>query len=198
MKLYRAASDSFASEGYSFAADIEDAKAYFDNPGFGGENLYECEIEIDEVKVLDLYSLGRGADLVKLIELVGYDPCSTTADVWLTSTPKCSDAVIAAGFEWARVLDTYPEGCETWVYLAGEEPELKKIGCKADFVEVKPAPARSVDEDGCVELIFDFDGTKVEVYCDHDGAEKSVLAVYKESEDRFAFRTNIRRIDGAF
>src|SRR5690606_20628870 len=43
--LYRAADNPEAESGAHFSEREEDARAYMDNPGFGGANLYRFEVD---------------------------------------------------------------------------------------------------------------------------------------------------------
>ena len=123
VELWRAAADDLIVGSASFARRREHAECYLDNPGFGGPNLYRCEVEIDEARVLDL--LDADDALEELCRVAGTShPGSTTAD---QHAPRIADELQAAGVSWVRVLDTFPEGCETWIFVgpSDEDPEMQ-------------------------------------------------------------------------
>lgn len=125
--LYRAADSDTITGPAAFAADVEDARSYLDNPGFGGATLYRTEIECDDDHVLDV----RGADDAQLDALIGVSGCSSpgamTADAYVMQDHVAA-ALVEHGYRWVRILDTYPIGAETWVYLYdGEDPEMVEV-----------------------------------------------------------------------
>jgi hypothetical protein len=129
VKLYRAADDDILVGVSCFARRLADARAYLDNPGFGGARLWRTEVAPADGEVLDLTGMTRDAALVEAARAAGLDhPGSTTADQWIARSPRVADALVAAGYRWVRVLDTYPEDCETWIWLGGDEdPELSEV-----------------------------------------------------------------------
>jgi hypothetical protein len=126
MRLYRAGNSDILTGVTSFAADIADAREYLDNPGYGGNTLYTVDIDIDAEHVLDIRDSSDGAQVDALIEITGIDMGAVTAD-YMLSAGHVIDALIDRGYYWVRLMDTYPEGCETWTWLyAGEEPDLEE------------------------------------------------------------------------
>lgn len=127
--LYRAAKDDSVIGACSFAARKSDARAYLDNGAFGGPNLYRARVEIDPGKVLDL--TGERDGLARVAEIVGFDGGAIGVDEWIMHGPV-SEALIAAGYLWVRLIDSFPEGCETWTWLGAssldaDEPELESV-----------------------------------------------------------------------
>jgi hypothetical protein len=126
--LYRAADDDYLSDCASFAADREDAEAYLDNPGFGGSTLLKTTVEVDDDAVLDIRSSRDDAQVQSLLDAIDSyrDPCGASVDS-LLGEPSVVEALVARGYHWVRLTDSYPEGAETWTWLgAGDEPELTK------------------------------------------------------------------------
>jgi hypothetical protein len=99
-----------------FSPERESAEAYLNNPGFGGTILFTMTLDIDMDTVLDIRNESDAAQLSALVEASGVDMGATTAD-WLVVQDRVADALVAAGIRWVRLLDTYPVGAETWVYL---------------------------------------------------------------------------------
>ncbi len=143
-KLYRAAADDYIGDTASFATTKAGARAYQDNPGFGGPNLYRTDIDVDESKVLDLRADSQGEQLDRLVEAAGVNhPGATTADREITQV-AVYDALREKGYEWVRLYDTFPEGQESWTYIGGGvEPELQGLTFDdaAGALGVKPTTA---------------------------------------------------------
>jgi len=125
--------------GTCWAADREDAEAYLDNPGYGGAELHEREVQVDPELVLDLRT-ETGVDMSRLAEALvdlgwtdAADPgrVDTAEEIaerwgdrgWLY--PWEEDMGIAEAlaerYEWMRYTDTFPEGAETWTALRDME-----------------------------------------------------------------------------
>jgi hypothetical protein len=123
MKLYRAADTDILTGPTSFAADLDCARAYLDNPGFGGSTLYQVDVEPESV--LDLTD--ESDQLDALVELTGIDMGSTTADHMLAHEHVVA-SLVELGYTWVRLTDTYPDDCETWTWLySGDEPEMEEM-----------------------------------------------------------------------
>lgn len=124
--LYRAADSDLIIEPVCFAARETDARAYLDNPGFGGRTLYQCTVSVSDDEVLDIRS-GRDSDqLDALTGITGGSPGAVTADYYVMQ-PGTVEALIARGYRWVRLIDTYPTDAETWVYLydgSCDDPEM--------------------------------------------------------------------------
>lgn len=140
MKLYRAADDSFLNIGStSFARYIDDARAYLDNPGFGGESLHALTVDIDNATVLDIRDR---AGMERLGDILGLDEYEITmqaggdAHEIVDRVYSAVEALVAAGIRWLVCEDSYPERCETWKFLS---------------VDTTDEASQSV-EDGMVEL----------------------------------------------
>lgn len=116
--MYRAAKDALVGVGYSFAGRRSDAEAYLDNPGFGGETLYRCRIEMGDM--IDLTE----SPWDTLSEAIGEEINPAHHQYHFPSTVTACDTICAklaaAGYHWARIIDDYPEGCITYVPLTAE------------------------------------------------------------------------------
>lgn len=125
MRLYRAGDCSFCYQPTSFAVDIDDAREYLDNPGFGGDTLYYIDIDIDDDKVLDL---SEERDQVEALSvLTDIHMGAVTAD-YMLSHGHVVDKLIEMGYTWVCLMDTYPENCETWTWLGnGEDLDLEEV-----------------------------------------------------------------------
>lgn len=121
--LWRAADDDYIGDSASFAETREAAEAYLDNPGFGGARLWTAEV--DAVDVLDLTdSSDPMAGLLAAIDsdhdygAIGVDELA----------PRIAGLLADAGYQWVRVLESYPADTVTWIYVggvSGDEPELE-------------------------------------------------------------------------
>ena len=121
MRLWRAANDDHIGDSASFAESREDAEAYRDNPGFGGCTLYYADVE--PADVLDL--TGDGA-MVDLLAALGSDHDYGAIGVD-ELVPRVAGRLCDAGYQWVRVLESYPADTITWIYVGGvmgDEPEL--------------------------------------------------------------------------
>ena len=127
--LYRAADDDYLSDCASFAADQSDAEAYLENPGFGGVTLWQTTVDVAVDQVLDIRSDRDDDQVAAILDAIGSDrePCGATVDAILAE-PRTVEALVAEGYRWVRLTDSYPEDCETWTWLgAGDEPELMEV-----------------------------------------------------------------------
>ena len=86
-------------------------------------------MEIDDSQVLDIRSDRDDEQVAAILDAIGIDrePCGATVDAILAE-PRTIEALVARGYRWVRLTDSYPEGCETWTWLgAGDEPELMEV-----------------------------------------------------------------------
>lgn len=133
--LYKATdrTDSFGS-GAAFAADEEDAEAYLDNPGYGGSDLIEVEIEINSDEVLSLVDGRRGGapygrkardawerlgDALNLDEeeLVELKEDNQKLIEQAIDRKMIRSQLADAGYLWVVYEDTFPNGAVTWIYV---------------------------------------------------------------------------------
>jgi hypothetical protein len=127
--LYRAADSDYLSDVASFAAELESARAYTDDRGFGGRALYSATVEYADEQVLDVRSERDDEQCSAVLASAGLDreSCGESVDV-LLADPRVVDALTGRGYRWVLLLDSYPEGSETWTWLGvGDEPELELI-----------------------------------------------------------------------
>lgn len=123
--LYRAADDDIIVGSASFATDIDAARAYLDNPGFGGRNLYRAEVEMDEAKVLDLFDMDHEAAVEAICALTDLSaPGAIGVDEWV---PRICYQLRDAGIEWVRVRESHPEDTETWIFVGSDDPEMEEV-----------------------------------------------------------------------
>ncbi len=126
--LWRAAKDDYVDTGYSFAADEETARAYLDNPGFGGAALWRTRVRYTASQVLDLTE----NTLAQARRLAGV-PSSSGAigiDEWLPREVEVQEAFRAQGYLWALVAESFPAETVTWIWLGtfdDGEPELTEV-----------------------------------------------------------------------
>lgn len=117
MILYRAAENDSIMVGYSFAGRRQDAESYLDNPGFGGPILYRCRVTLSGV-----IDLTAGWDA--LSEAIGEEVIPAKWGYHFARTVTASDVICerlaSRGYQWAMIVDDYPEGCITYVPLTPE------------------------------------------------------------------------------
>lgn len=123
--LWRAAQDDYLDTPCAFAARREHAEIYLDNRGFGGPRLYRAEVGTPAAEtVLDLTGLSRSAALDALVEATGMGhPGSIGADEWVMHQ-RVAQRLVERDYRWVRLVDSYPEDCETWVLLTDDEDEV--------------------------------------------------------------------------
>jgi hypothetical protein len=125
--LWRAAKDDYIEQGTSFAPKKSTAKAYLDNPGFGGSSLYKATVDIDKQPVLDMTGWTWRDVRVRLdVET----PFGIGIDEWLPRDPRMLDRIRTLGYLWAKVDESYPQGEVTWIWVGtddDDEPELEKL-----------------------------------------------------------------------
>lgn len=115
--------------GACFSTDEETAEAYTDNPGYGGSEIIQVDVEVDPDTVLSLLdgrslSSGRQARDAwsRLAEAVDQDEDELRADSEQVIHAAIDRASIRkrlanAGFEWVVYEDTFPPEAITWTYL---------------------------------------------------------------------------------
>src|SRR5690606_12465119 len=109
------------------AEERESAELYLDNPGYGGDTLWRATASVDDDRVLDLsdYSSGSTAGMEALADATGLQlPCGIGLDEWI---PQACEEIAAAGYDWVKVRESYPENSTTWIYVGGPEPEMEEV-----------------------------------------------------------------------
>jgi hypothetical protein len=118
--LYRAAEDDFVTSGNSFTTEEDTAKAYRDNPGFGGSNLYKVEIEVNDVA--DLYDSDDPFEA--LSEVLGEPiyPAEYQHHFGrvIPDSQEIQDALAAKGYQWVQFKDDFPEGATTLMPIGSD------------------------------------------------------------------------------
>lgn len=128
MKIYRAANDDYLSQGYSFAASKADARAYRDNPNFGGSTLYRSDIPSDH-KVLDLTEEPWETLSSAIGREITPDMGGFMISQALQLQSRILDEIAEAGYDWVRYIDDYPADCITYTICSAtaEEIELEEV-----------------------------------------------------------------------
>lgn len=124
VKLYRAAEDDIVTDSASFSEDVEAAKAYLDREGSSGgkRKLWTTTIDPHAVRVLDVVEEDDPTEVIA--DFLGKaHPGSIGADEYV---PRVSYELRDLGIEWVRVLESYPEESITWIWVGGDDPEMKR------------------------------------------------------------------------
>ncbi len=137
MTLFRASSatEPRFSKMTHYSENTDDAKAYLDNPGYGGEQLYAVDVEPKDVLDLtgesnpmrylaDKLAEDHGLDYDEaheLYERIGMQPF--VYEAWENDSKI--KRMIKEKYKWIRHdAETFPEGATTWVSLDGiDTPE---------------------------------------------------------------------------
>jgi hypothetical protein len=118
--LYRAdASDLYDGVGSCWSESQDDAKAYTDNQGFGGDTIHSVEMAIDSDRVLDLTGERAVAELAKVLDLDKQDLMDMGGQVWhcWENSARIKDR-LAADYDWVKYTDDFPVNCTTWCRFA--------------------------------------------------------------------------------
>jgi len=114
-RLYRASDDNFVRAGTSFAKDLDSAKEYMNNPGFGGQNLYSAEVDMNNV--LDLTNRRDNWD--ELSSALGreVDPQNYAYHFAraVTYDDDIVDELAQRGYDWIAIEDDFPVGSITYI-----------------------------------------------------------------------------------
>ena len=115
IRLYRASPDDYVTRGTSFAEDVETARAYQDNPGFGGSEIYSTRI--NPKNVLDLSDeedqwTALSSAIGEEIEPSRYAYHFARS---LTADDSLTDKLAESGVDWIKFRDDFPEGSITWI-----------------------------------------------------------------------------------
>lgn len=115
IRLYRASPDDYVTRGTSFTEDAETARAYQDNPGFGGSEIYSTRI--NPKNVLDLSDeedqwMALSSAIGEEIEPSRYAYHFARS---LTADDSLTDKLAESGVDWIKFRDDFPEGSKTWI-----------------------------------------------------------------------------------
>lgn len=129
MILYRATDTGYTGHGSCWTPDRDCAEAYRGNPGYGGDETITREIEVArrDDGVLDV-SDESTATWQRLAELAEREWTGNVAETFgglsyahaIVEDRIGTRRLAEAGYRWVIFTDSYPEHCETWMYL-GEE-----------------------------------------------------------------------------
>lgn len=138
MDLWRAARDDYLDTPCAFAARREDAEAYTRNRGFGGPRLFRARVEAPAPEsVLDLVGMSRAEALDALVEATGMGhPGAIGPEEWVMHQ-RVAQALLERGYVWVRLVDSYPEGCETWILISDDEDEVSDAMEEVTMEEVR-------------------------------------------------------------
>jgi hypothetical protein len=121
--LYRAADDDSWSDCAAFAETLATARAYLDNPGFGGARLWSTDVEIDMSRVLDVVGAADATGTIS--DAIGQShPGAIGADEY---APRVSYEIREAGYDWVRVAESFPANTVTWIFVGSDDPELTEV-----------------------------------------------------------------------
>jgi len=124
MKIYRASKDDYIGQGFSFAEKKEDAKAYLDNPGFGGACLFSAKIPANH-KILDL----TDEAWTTLSATIGRDITPDMGGYMISQAiqlvPGLLDDIADSGYDWVRYIDDYPIGCVTLTVCSSDAEDIE-------------------------------------------------------------------------
>lgn len=121
-KVYRAgdATETGIKPFASYTEEIDTAKAYLDNPGFGGPTLREISIPDD----LNVFNMGEPspANFKKLAVALGFD--SDVGQDWFDNgwqypweeSSKVKNALADSEFDAVRYTDDFPVGAKTIIF----------------------------------------------------------------------------------
>lgn len=121
-RLYRAAAVERPDFGHGtcWTTRLEHARFYTQSPGFGGPRVYEVDVEVDPLEVLDLRD-----DSVGTLAALGFDPYSQGEGEWLPGEIIRIGKLTARHWpdhkRWWVFHADEPDGGVCWLYL-GREP----------------------------------------------------------------------------
>lgn len=115
----------------SWSPDWNTAKAYTDNPGFGGSHIRAAEVNLD--KIIDVNPRSEKG-LRLLAQLAGYEhPDDVAIDWWNRNIQYPWEEIdgikknlLKRGYDWIRYEDDFPEGSMTIVPLKDFDLEEAK------------------------------------------------------------------------
>ena len=116
LRLWRASDFDDVFSGMSFGEELETAKLYTNNSGFGGDTIYYADINMNNMEVLEIN------DYEDLCDALGIhrDDCNLYSRVGGTiaqAIPKLDDVrekLAERGYDWVAVREDYSEGTTTW------------------------------------------------------------------------------------
>lgn len=131
MRLWRAMDrNGYTGQWSCWSECREDAEAYLDNPGYGGDTLHVAEVDLTDARILDLT---EGNEFLRLASALYDDEderfeaiqrwsgqgLGYAYEVWENNREAAR--LLAERYDWVVYVDDYPDGAITWCYL-GTEP----------------------------------------------------------------------------
>jgi hypothetical protein len=127
MRVYRAAGDDMMLVGYSVARDESDARAYLDNPNFGGSTLFGGTIPAEH-RILDITG---GDPWAILSQAIGREIDPSNGGYMISQAlqlvPGILGDIAAAGYDWVQYVDDYPVGCVTLTACSDDAADIELI-----------------------------------------------------------------------
>lgn len=145
MKAYRASNHTATPALTCFALCREDAEAYLDNPGFGGNTLYSAVLPFRrrDARVLDVSDLdSKTAQLRAVMEAGGMTEEQIDEEIFANASECVGDLhaccsqrrLVHAAFEQLTqrfdaviFTDSYPDNCTTVMILVDMAVEMTDI-----------------------------------------------------------------------
>lgn len=124
-KIYRAGNEN---DGFRYwASSVDDAVAYMENPGFGGDTLYSTDKPTHNTLTID--------SMYDLATEMGFDDPTTIADTWKINgwdypwehSADLYNRLQKSGYRWLVYTDDYPQDCTTYFSILPFTGNIEKI-----------------------------------------------------------------------
>ena len=130
MRLYRAADEGRIERGHSLTPDIDAARAYLADPGFGGARLWTLDLEPEYVldvrgeceidRVLD--EIQADEETRDRIQAQGYLSVGV-----LLAEERAIRERLQGDYDWIVYTDDYPEDAVTYWYLGDGSYQAREL-----------------------------------------------------------------------
>jgi hypothetical protein len=107
-----------------WAENDDDARAYLDNPGYGGDTLHtmtaDVQYTLDLTADMPHYARDDSAMIADLAEALEDETIVDRyhgAYIHDVLEDEEITTALAQMYDWVRIYDTYPEGAATWLRL---------------------------------------------------------------------------------
>jgi hypothetical protein len=139
IKLFRSDDDPpYVDAGSWWTPDISVARAYVDNPGFGGDSLFSGVFSASGILDLRLGAYPdqwSNRDAIRHLAFQEFDQdwLENVEDSYLHEVLDRTEVrgVLSQKYIWVIIYDSFPEGAETWQRLrdltSKEENSIRKI-----------------------------------------------------------------------
>ena len=127
MRLWRAMDrHGYTGQWSCWSERREDAEAYLDNPGYGGDTLHVTLVDLTDARILDLT---EGNEFLRLawalydneeaqqeaLQRWSRQGFSYAYQVWENNSDEAQ--LLAQRYDWVVYEDDYPAWAVTWCYL---------------------------------------------------------------------------------